>query len=127
MKRICLIIILVSTTGFAQQKKLSFTAKLQDSLKLQMPDFGYYSKNYTSVFGTHQYTLDRDRIKKFSIYAAPDGNYYSLGDGRFVPTVPMAGNTAMFASYTGSDIFSGVISALTGQNFSLGYTIWDRK
>ncbi len=105
----------------------SFNYKVQDSLKPNLPDFSYYSKNYTSVFGTHQYTLERDKITRLSIYAAPDGNYYSLGDGRYIPNMPIAGNTAAFGNYIGSDLFSGVLSALSGQNFSLEYTIWKKK
>jgi hypothetical protein len=46
----------------------SFNYKVQDSLKPNLPDFSYYSKNYASVFGTRQYTLERDKITRLSIY-----------------------------------------------------------
>lgn len=118
-------LIFCTTSLTAQQYSSNY--KVQNSLKPNLPDFSYYSKNYKSVFGTRQYTFDRDKFNKFSIYVAPDGNYYSLGDGRFVPSSPIAGNTAMFVNYTDSDIFSGVISALTGKDFSLSYTLWKTK
>ncbi|MFP9115128.1 hypothetical protein ACLI1A_14410 [Flavobacterium sp. RHBU_3] len=117
MKKIFIIAVLITATaGFAQQKKLSFTAIPQDSLKLKLPDFSYFSKNYESVFGRFQYTFDRGAINNRSIYAAPDGNYYSLGDGRYVPTMPIAGNSPLFYNYQGGDIVSGIINAITGTN-----------
>lgn len=126
MKKLaCMFLIFCTASLTAQQYSSNY--KVQNSLKPNLPDFSYYSKNYKSVFGTRQYTFDRDKFNKFSIYVAPDGNYYSLGDGRFVPSSPIAGNTAMFVNYTDSDIFSGVISALTGKDFSLSYTLWKTK
>lgn len=126
MKKLaCILLVFCAASLSAQQYSSGY--KAQNSLKPNLPDFSYYSKNYKSVFGTHQYTFDRDKLNKFSIYVAPDGNYYSLGDGRFVPSSPIAGITAVFANYTDSDIFSGVISALTGKDFSLNYTLWKTK
>lgn len=127
MKKMLSLLLLFSAMALSAQQHYSFNYKVQDSLKPNLPDFTYYSKNYASVFGTHQYTLERDKITRLSIYAAPDGNYYSLGDGRYIPNMPIAGNTAVFGNYIGSDLFSGVISALSGQNFSMGYTIWKKK
>jgi len=127
MKTILSLLLLVTATGLSAQQHYSFNYKVQDSLKPNLPDFTYYSKNYATVFGMRHYTFDRDKIKKLSVYVAPDGNYYSLGDGRYVPGMPIAGNTSLFANYIGSDIFSGVLSALSGQNFSMGYTIWKKK
>lgn len=127
MKKLFLFSVLVCSAGFAQQQpKLSLTAPVPANTFVA-PDFSAYSKNYAEVFGQYQYTFNTANIKYKRIYAAPDGNFYSLGDGRYVPVMPLAANTAYLYNFNSGDIVSGVVSALTGSNFNLSYTFKKKK
>lgn len=125
MRKIFLTIaLLYVATSFAQN---NFTLVKNDSLKKNIPDFSIYSKNFETYFGNHQYTFDPTKAKSKNVLVSQDGNFYSLGDGRYLPNMPIAGNTPVFHNYIGSDIFSGVISAFSGRNVNIGFTFPSKK
>lgn len=128
MKKILLISCLtVPFLSIAQHGQSNAVLRNNILKDYQAPDFSYYSKNYEEVFGRYQYTFDALNTNNRSIFVAPDGNYYSMGDGRQAPFMAVAANTALHYNYNGGDIMSGVLSALTGQSINVGYTLFTSK
>ena len=126
-KSILLICLAFSFAANAQQK--STTAVVKDNIlkDYHAPDFTYYAKNYEELFGSYRYTFDVNP-NKYGIFVLPNSFFYSLDDGRKLPIMVMAdNNTSLYYNFNGGNIISGVLSALTGESITAGYTLPRKK
>lgn len=107
-KCFALAVLFAATAVYGQDaQKYSFVYKEQPQLPASLPDFSYYSRNYTSVFGEYQFNFDNVGYGTRNVYIS-DNNFYFNGSQN--NPMPLLMNPCYAPDPLDSGVFIGGIS-----------------